>query len=742
MSVDHTHEHDQEICDSRTTGSEYGLGDLASDRPITIPEDDRLGRASFAEAMAHSIVTMTGTDGLTIALYGRWGSGKTSTLELVSHYLHQETGESAPLVVKFNPWWFSEPEAILVSFFLQIQGHLKGKGDQKLRRAIADYGGVIGGTLGVVPGCSGVADLAKSLSKVAGRYDIHKLRAQIDGILRAEQRRIVVIVDDIDRLASDEIRQVFQLVRAVADFPNIVYLLAFDPVVVADALGDVQKGSGHDYIDKIVQVPLHLPMPSRHAKRDLFVASVNSVIGDSADAGIDEQRWAKVFLEGIDPLLRSMRDVKRYANALRITWPLVRGEVDTADYLGAEAVRVFIPELYVDLRDAKEFLCGGMRDGFLQQPKREELTVWHERVIEGVADPDRRSVAQKLLSALFPKFHSSFGGSTYGSGWEDGWRQERRICSAERFDIYFRLNVPEDFVSDAEMEATIASLDRPGEFAQRLLEMAEQRVPGHTVSRARRFLERLHDYVGDQIPEEDIATFIDELYQVADTLISLNDRDGFLPFQNDTVLAWLTDAALRRLSSSSERAVLLHNLVEKSPSPAAVVLYVCWCEQISEDAADRESLVGNEEALAEFREAALVRIRASAKDGSIRQLPRLGFVLSAWRKWAGDEPAVSLVKEWTSSDKGMADFIARMLGYSIDEVPQGGRIDPGILIGVGWTAYFADIAHTRERVQTVLAQPADWVSDSHIEALNTFVRETSATDKTGDANGAVEREEA
>jgi len=53
---------------------------LSADRPKTNPIDDRLGYAPFAKHLAESICEMNAAEGLVIAVYGAWGSGKTSLL--------------------------------------------------------------------------------------------------------------------------------------------------------------------------------------------------------------------------------------------------------------------------------------------------------------------------------------------------------------------------------------------------------------------------------------------------------------------------------------------------------------------------------------------------------------------------------------------------------------------------------------------------------------------------------------
>jgi predicted KAP-like P-loop ATPase len=73
------------------------------DRPGANPErDDQLGYAPFAKNLAQAIARITPTDGLVLALYGPWGSGKSTVLNFVESYLQRwpEGREVQPLVVR------------------------------------------------------------------------------------------------------------------------------------------------------------------------------------------------------------------------------------------------------------------------------------------------------------------------------------------------------------------------------------------------------------------------------------------------------------------------------------------------------------------------------------------------------------------------------------------------------------------------------------------------------------------
>ena len=67
------------------------------------------------------------------------------------------------------------------------------------------------------------------------------IKKDLDKLIKQKKRKILVIIDDIDRLSDFEIRQIFQLVKLIADFPQTIYLLSFDREVVVKALENVQK---------------------------------------------------------------------------------------------------------------------------------------------------------------------------------------------------------------------------------------------------------------------------------------------------------------------------------------------------------------------------------------------------------------------------------------------------------------------------------------------------------------------
>ena len=367
---------------------------IPGDNPIRDPAADVLGRAGEARKFARRVLELDASEGAVVGVFGPWGSGKTSFLNLAK----AEWNEEVP-VIDFNPWLFSGTEQLVGRFFDELSAELKIRDFAKLGKVFEDYGraftGVSGGLLKTV----GV-----SIRRKGG---IAERRKRIEEALQKRDNPIIVVLDDVDRLSASEIRSVFKLVRLTASFPNIVYIVLCDRFRVEQALGE-EGLPGRDYLEKIIQLPFDLPQaPSLTLDRQLSDAVENALAGIENFDRSDEL-LPKVYREIIRPLIRNMRDVRRYAATIRGTLAALEGKVALADVLGLEAVRVFMPDVFKLLpgtvggltvppisRSDDEHLAGGRE--FDDQLMRQ-----HKQSIEKLRGKPKREVVEAMIRILFP----------------------------------------------------------------------------------------------------------------------------------------------------------------------------------------------------------------------------------------------------------------------------------------------------------------------------------------------------
>lgn len=287
------------------------------------------------------------------------------------------------------------------------------------------------------------------------------MQGQKDEIIRTmvkENLKIIVSIDDIDRLSEEEIIAVFQLVKALADFPNAVYLLAFDYDVVVRALGTVQHGDGREYLEKVIQVPFEIPAPSMAGIHDALFSKLNGILGDIPNNRWDKATWAELFQYGVKNYIKSIRDVIRYSNVFYLKYQLLQGETDPVDLLGLTCLQVFEPAIYSTLYNYKDMLCGSIGSFSYDRQKIDEEKI-NKAVSHILSDGivANEEAATSILGILFPKTEVALG-STYFFGRYYDHRKFLINCNIavpECFDRYFSLSLEDDAISTATMRKLI-----------------------------------------------------------------------------------------------------------------------------------------------------------------------------------------------------------------------------------------------------------------------------------------------
>ena len=111
-----------------------------SDNPIRSISEDLLGRTSFAQSLRDALLSYKDKNSIVVGLFGAWGSGKTSLLNLIEEGLvkSSEKYTTEPIIIRFNPWNFSEQNQLIFQFFNSLSHTLKRKDDSKLLQNIGD----------------------------------------------------------------------------------------------------------------------------------------------------------------------------------------------------------------------------------------------------------------------------------------------------------------------------------------------------------------------------------------------------------------------------------------------------------------------------------------------------------------------------------------------------------------------------------------------------------------------------
>jgi hypothetical protein len=276
--------------------------------------------------------------------------------------------------------------------------------------------------------------------KSVPRESVRETRQRVEKALRDAGRRIVVVVDDIDRLDGDEIRLMFKMVRLVADFPNVSYVLAFDRPRVERALGN-EDMTGRAYLAKIVQASFDLPPLDPDILARLLPKELDRCLSGRLHGPFHVRAWQDIFMRVIRPLIKHPRDVSRYLNAVLRAVDMLGEEVALEDTLALEAVRVFLPDVYTAIADYADVLSMGSHGiGADRHGGERDAAATRVKTFFTLGG-DEEKVVRDLCKLVFPTSRFAIDNHLFDGSWLRRWRRGRRVACAEVLNVYLERGV-------------------------------------------------------------------------------------------------------------------------------------------------------------------------------------------------------------------------------------------------------------------------------------------------------------
>ncbi|NPC46074.1 NTPase KAP [Corallococcus sp. AB032C] len=632
------------------------------DHPITSHKEDKLNRSPFAQRIADTIAERLDPSPLVIGLNGVWGDGKTSTLQLIEERL---STRGDVICVKFNPWYFENEEKLLRGFFSNLSTAL-GKSLSTRKEAageiISKYSWILSfasTTLTLDKDTSiqsNPGEAAKQLGQQLSTVELPALRSRLESILREEGKRIVVFIDDIDRLDRSEIQSIFRLVKLSAGFERTTYLLAFDEAIVSASLGEryAQGGAqaGRDFLDKIIQVPLRLPPADKLSLRDIIFSGINEAIELAGIEDIkdeDIQSFHIAFREGLEPHITTPRKANLFKNTLSFALPILKGEVHPIDQILIEGIRIFLPGLYsAILENESSFLDSSERRSREDAHKKRLLEIINN-ALPSINEAGREKIRRGLLERIFPQLQSVFGNIFWGDSRQDAWEKEQRICSRQYFHRYFSYAIPSGDVSDR--------------FISNIIKIAGKQ-PADTISKsmlelgargADRLIDKLNSVV-DELDEVEALNIAEAVAQCGSVLASQN-------------------TAHHPLSTASQAGILVYNLLKKSPNgnrrkiaaqkvlrTAEPIIFAVECFRwISHNSeTPLEDRILDDAGLSESGKIVAERISNEAKGDKlwIKYPNHTGSLFFFWKTYGNpEEPTLHLREHFKADHKRATEFI-------------------------------------------------------------------------------------
>lgn len=650
------------------------------DNPISFSDDDLLGRRDFVESLAQAILNIDNGKCLTISLMGKWGSGKSSIINMVKDYWDKD--ESDNIVIDFNPWYFSNQDNLFFQFFNELSNVSEKDFTDKINKDNLKRLGKSLINMTSVNLKLGIVDIdvdPEVSTEVDNQESLLNLKKEISNEFEKLDKNVIIIMDDIDRLSDNEIKQILMLVKSLADFPNVIYILLFDKDAVVGSLNNLKVHAPNEFIEKIIQIPIVVPEIRKSQLDNLILIH----LGEFYEKYHDEVDFEKDLLD-IYSYLRlffdNLRDLYCYLNIINFYFSVIKDDVNINDFMLILALQLFEHKIYNEIKINRDlFLVLGKNQKFSENSGcRDKIS----KIINLHSKLSKMDV-RKILLKLFPKIKNYCKSNSIVTV------EELKISNENYFENYFALNLDSGDIEIYSVD--LFKLNDSNRISEIFLEYNKN-------NRTKELFDLIINRM-DDIFLNNAQYFIDSLIDIGD-LLKISDA----PFLHKNIyVSRILEDLLKKYKNNSERFSVLENAINNSENSLYVAIdflsdqdFIYNRFDYANDKNDVSKALLNEEDLDKLEEIMVLKIRQWDENGRLWFSPDLEGILYSWGYWDRETDVVKRVEEFNLEGKNSLIFAkgfrnvtsTLMHSGSIPEISQKFNLNSMLM-------YFEDIDELR-----------------------------------------------
>ncbi|UOF14265.1 KAP family NTPase [Lysobacter capsici] len=317
-----------------------------ADEEIGGEKDDLLASSTQAKSFAETILASCAHQGLVFGVDGPWGVGKTSFINLAAHYL--ENAGDRVIVCRFEPLRYASESDLADRLIRDLSTTIQRKVFAPEFRPVASrYSRLIKGK-------ADVSFLGFKISLEPSQETIDELLEDVDDVLRRINRRVIIVIDDLDRLDAKAVNNVLFATRRTFKLSQATYVLCYDTEVLVGGQEDV--GRAREFLEKFVTVKQSLFIDSSSIRDFLrrdwqqsenqlgsvpsdTMLKLGSVLNELADI-LDGELAAKYL-----PFVGDLRKVKRFVNAM-LLMQLEKTDLGRTDFNKCDLINLILLHLH------------------------------------------------------------------------------------------------------------------------------------------------------------------------------------------------------------------------------------------------------------------------------------------------------------------------------------------------------------------------------------------------------------
>ncbi|WP_246621671.1 KAP family P-loop NTPase fold protein [Rhizobium laguerreae] len=678
-----------------------------TDRALDDVSADEYGFNEIARKLAPSLVDAAKSDGMVIGIEGPWGSGKTSLLNFLKRQLASReaqrlhvitlapwlTGDNISLIEtltdamadildkeeeRSNPsgfWSRNKKQSVGYTDLFRKYGARTGRALAPL----ANFAGMIYPPAAIVGAGLGVgADYLEKLGRTPTDAEVKNL---ISDKLASLDVRFLVLIDDLDRLEPQQAVEVIRMVRSVADFPKVAYVMCYDRSVLAHALErGLHVKDGDLFLQKVVQLTFTIPLPEpfdlRISLRSKALAIYREVNGKDPDAAQQGEISRAIDREGAG--LKTPREVKLVLNAIKFAYRSMADDLYFPDLCRISLLKILNPPLYRWLEkylSVRSVIFTG--DAEMAEDDMTELGTYLKSLLPSESLGSTRSiwsVAEYIPGLQVDDDPKACVFQSEHSDQIARYLNDKRLGSPVHYRYYFALTGPRSALPDEKLNElkVLAGSDIPSLSAKLEDYIRTPRPLGQ--SWFEHILDRFSRSELRALSAGQLCGLTTAVGNVMD--IAMRDKKQVRLFsrslsdKSEILVGNVLD--ILRENDTQARQGLVQTLFAQSPSLSWLVAELLRQELFDHGVVgDRARRVEDRHLTAQeldaCRQILRERLAAAAADGSLATLPDLAGILYGWRDMAGPEDPRAWVADFIANDTNLVMLLLELRGLAVSD---------------------------------------------------------------------------
>ena len=623
-----------------------------SDEEITDPSEDFLNIDRFAKHLAHTI-SINNFNHLTIGIIGSWGSGKSSLINLTLKPLEKEF-----IIIRFDPWFISNQNNLYLQFFKSIIDAFKKEEIKKenifeskiksKRKLFDKQNSTLENYFNYIKDSSdelkiNISEYILNSDNLKSYNSLEFHKKQCENYFKEFNSKVIIIIDNIDRLRSDEIVQIFTLVKSLADFKQFIYILSFDKEIVSKALKDMNF-EDKKYLDKIVQIPIIVPKISESKIDEMIMAKIEPIYKNHLEKFNSNYQFNKI-IDFLKLFIKDIRDLKRYKNILMFYIDAFAYDLNIDDFFLILAIQLFNYELYLKIKENEYSLTIDKKE--FEDNKNVQLRLPNsDKDFKEIVGDENWIEFKHLFIHLFPKLNAKNNPLTYEK--YVSLEKNRNIATKDHFEKYFTLTLDNNNVSEVLIERLIKLKD----IDEIYYIFTYNNNPDYNHSLLTQFRKSI-----PQIPNNNIIFFIKALMKCGDELKTY--------IHTRRVIEWILEDLLTKTTNDVECFNILNECIDYENNILTVLecIYQLAFEYglagLNKSIKTEEEMPIKIEQVKKLISKTIKDVRKSSENNEFINHPFLQDILSYWELLDNEEIVKDYVLRNVNTNEEILSFLSK-----------------------------------------------------------------------------------